>query len=178
MNNLIYESKTGTIYMLEVLVSKKKLLLADKWVNLIFDTYSKETSRFLKVQTNQFSNPVGHTVNTAANLLLDELTGSLNPGTVKPLLIDLIKIRAVQDFSPSKATGFIFLLKKVIREVFKEELYDKEYSDELFVLDSKIDQLALIAFDLYQECRETIYKIRLNEIKSGSVNVFAEAGIV
>lgn len=164
--------------MLEDLVSKKKLLLADKWVNLIFDTYSKETSRFLKVQTNQFSNPVGYAVNTAANLLLDELTGSLNPGTIKPLLIDLIKIRAVQDFSPSMATGFIFLLKKVIRDEFKEELYDKEYSDELFVLDSKIDQLALIAFDLYQECREKIYEIRLNEIKSGSVNVFADTGII
>lgn len=164
--------------MLADLVIKKKSVIVEKWVQLIFDTYSSETSRFLQVEKNQFSNPVGHIINVTANLLLDEMTGNVNPGTIKPLLIDFIKIRAVQDFSPSQATGFIFLLKNVIREEFIKETNDKIYFEELMEFESKIDQTALIAFDLYQECREKVYQIRLKEFKSGSLNVFAKADTV
>jgi hypothetical protein len=157
--------------MFNEIVAKKKSIIINDWIKLIFDTYSSETSKFLKVEKNQFSNPVGFTTSEAVNRLFDVLFGDVNPGNVKPLLLDLIKIRAVQDFTPSQATGFILLLKNAIRNEMRDDLDDLKVYDELLEFYSNIDKAALIAFDLYQECREKVYQIHLNEIKSNSLSV-------
>ncbi|MEJ2506824.1 MAG: hypothetical protein P8Y81_11250 [Ignavibacteriaceae bacterium] len=39
---------------------------------------------------------------------------------------------------------------------------------EFSKLESTIDRIALIAFDLYMEAKEKVFKIRVNEIKAGS----------
>jgi hypothetical protein len=158
--------------MFNEIVVKKKSVIVKNWIQLIFETYASETSTFLNVEKNQFSNPVGYTTSEAVDRLFDALISDVNPGTIKPLLIDLIKIRAVQNFTPSDATGFIFLLKKVIREDLNEELIDEQIYNDLLEFESKIDEVALIAFDLYQECREKVYQIHLNEIKTNSLSVF------
>ena len=98
--------------MLNDIVAKKKSGIVKNWIQLIFETYSSETSKFLNVENNQFSNPVGFTTSEAVNNLFDVLINEVSPGNVKPLLLDLIKIRAVQDFTPSQAAGFVLLIKK------------------------------------------------------------------
>jgi len=72
----------------------------------------------------------------------------------------------VQDFSPSQAIGFIFLLKKAIREVLESGIRGKPVLEEWMEFQSRIDQLALLAFDVYMECREKICEIRVNEAKA------------
>jgi hypothetical protein len=37
----------------------------------------------------------------------------------------------------------------------------------LSVLDSRIDKIALMAFDFYMDCRERLHQIRVNEVLSG-----------
>lgn len=161
--------------MIKDLILKKKSSIVEKWSQLIFKTYPEETSQFLQLENNRFTNPVGYNIVSAANLLFDELLNDINPGTVKPILLDIIKIRAVQDFTPSEAIAFIFLIKEVIREKLKEELKNAELCSELLRFESKIDRVALIAFDLFQECREKVHQIHLKEIKSNSMNVFGNA---
>lgn len=158
--------------MLNKIICKKKAEITNKWTNLIFETYSSETSKFLNVERNQFGNPVGFITSEAVNQLFDALMNEINPGIVKPLLVDLIKIRAVQDFTPSQAVGFIILIKVVVRNEIKNDLKEKNLYDELLKFESKVDKAALIAFDLYQECREKVYRIHLNEIKTNSLSVF------
>ena len=158
--------------MLNDIVTKKKSVIIKNWIQLIFETYSSETSKFLNLEKNQFSNPVGFTTSEAVNHLFDAIINDVNPGSVKPSLIDLIKIRAVQEFTPSQAVGFVFLLKKVIRDELIDELDETKIYNELLELYSKVDKAALIAFDLYQECREKVYQIHLNEIKTNSLSVF------
>jgi hypothetical protein len=158
--------------MLNDIVTKKKSVIIKNWIQLIFETYSSETSKFLNLEKNQFSNPVGFTTSEAVDHLFDAIINDVNPGSVKPSLIDLIKIRAVQEFTPSQAVGFVFLLKKVIRDELIDELDETKIYNELLELYSKVDKAALIAFDLYQECREKVYQIHLNEIKTNSLSVF------
>ena len=158
--------------MLNDIVTKKKSVIVKNWIQLIFETYSSETSKFLNLEKNQFSNPVGFTTSEAVDHLFDAIINDVNPGSVKPSLIDLIKIRAVQEFTPSQAVGFVFLLKKVIRDELIDELDETKIYNELLELYSKVDKAALIAFDLYQECREKVYQIHLNEIKTNSLSVF------
>ena len=55
------------------------------------------------------------------------------------------------------------LLKKAIREKLKEELQEARVVEELLEFESRIDEMALLAFDVYMQCREKIYQIRTRE---------------
>jgi hypothetical protein len=76
------------------------------------------------------------------------------------------RIRSIQDFPPSQAIGFIFLLKRAIQEVLKSGIQEKPVLEEWLEFQSRIDQLTLLAFDIYMECREKICEIRVNEAKA------------
>ncbi|MBZ0266311.1 RsbRD N-terminal domain-containing protein [bacterium] len=146
----------------EQIVIERKKVVAEKWQNLIFATYPAYSSDFLKNQQNQFMNPVGNRVKASAETLLDALFSEFSEDTLLPALNEFVKVRAVQEFTPSQAIGFVFLLKKVLREEFLEEVLQKELLNEWFTLESRIDKLALHTFDLYTRYRDSISDIRVN----------------
>jgi hypothetical protein len=84
---------------------------------------------------------------------------------VRPLLERIVRIQAVQDFTPGQAVGFLFRFKPVLREVWKEEGHDRLTAADLTRLESRIDEMALLAFDLYMECREQMYEIQAKEAR-------------
>lgn len=90
----------------------------------------------------------------------------------------MMRVRAIQDFSPSQAVGFIFCLKDVIRQEVGKGSRDEKIAAELLKLDSKIDTLALIAFDVYVKCREQVYELRTNEIKNRYSRLLQRAGLL
>ncbi len=152
--------------MVKELLRQKKKVIINKWVQSIFDTYPAETSDFLRLQKNQFSNPVGHIIGEAAESIFESVLTGNQVLEIKIVLNDIIKIRAVQDFLPSRAAGFIFCLKDIIREEIQMEI--KELSDftEFCEILTGIDRVALTAFDLYTAAREKVYQLRVNELKS------------
>ena len=152
--------------MLKDLLISKKSSIINSWIQLIVETYPSKTSSFLKSQKDRFSNPVGFTISNSAEKIFEEIINQNEIEKVKISLVDLIKIRAVQNFSPSEATGFIFLLKKVIRTELEREVIEGKILSELIEIESFIDTVALTAFDLYMDAKEKLYKIRINEIKS------------
>ena len=151
--------------MLYELLVKYKSSIVSKWIKLILDSYSIESSKFFNLEKNQFSNPVGNIISTNAASIFDEIVGSKDFEKISLLLTDIIKIRAIQDFSPSEAVGIVFLLKKVIREELNKEINQEKILDEITELEFVIDKTALIAFDLYMESREKVFQIRLNDEK-------------
>jgi len=157
---------------------QKKPLILNRWLDLIVETYPVDTTRFLKKQKDQFANPVGTTIAREIENLYQELLQGIDPDRAFPILDRIIRIRAVQDFSPSHAVAFIFLLKRVIREELKNEIRENRLSDELLTIESSIDDLALLAFDIYMKCREKIYEIRANESKRHVSRLLQRAGLV
>ena len=149
--------------MLCELLLKNKSSIVRKWIKLILDSYSIESSKFFDREKNQFSNPVGSTISTNAESIFDEICGGRDFEKITLLLTDFIKIRAIQDFTPSEAVGFVFLLKEVIREELSKELNQEKMSDEMVKLEFVIDKTALIAFDLYMQSREKVFQIRMSE---------------
>ncbi|MBT8386632.1 MAG: RsbRD N-terminal domain-containing protein [Ignavibacteria bacterium] len=139
--------------------------IVNKWIKLILDSYSTESSNFFNLEKNQFSNPVGNNISNNAASIFDEIVGSRDFDKITLLLTDIIKMRAIQDFSPSEAVGFIFPLKKIIREEFNKEINQQKLFDEIAELETVIDRVALIAFDLYMEAREKVFQIRMNEAR-------------
>ncbi len=150
---------------LETFLSEKKPAIAEKWFHLILATYPADTSNFLKNQKDRFTNPVGHTIHQGIEEILDELIHVVDIGKVSPFLDSILRVRAVQDFTPSQAVSFIFSLKSVIREELEGDKNFAVSPGELRELDSRIDSLALASFDIFERCREKLYEIKANELR-------------
>ena len=151
---------------LKNLLLQKKASILERWFDLILETYPAGTSKSLKREKDRFVNPVGQTISREIRVLYDGLIQGISTDQLSSSLNNIIRIRSVQDFPPSQAIGFIFLLKKAIREVLESGIQEKQVLEEWLEFQSRIDQLTLLAFDIYMECREKICEIRVNEAKA------------
>ncbi len=150
--------------MLENILAQKKKSILGKWLKSIADAHPAGSK--LLVDKDQFTNPVGHILSSEIEVLFDELlSGQIDSETTKVSLDALIRSRAVQDFSPGEAVGFVFLLKDAIRNELKGQVKEKGVATELMKFEEEIDNLACQAFNVYTGCRERINTIRINEIK-------------
>jgi hypothetical protein len=90
----------------------------------------------------------------------------------------LIRIRAVQDFSPSQAISFVFLLKKLLRDEFFSDLKAQGRLEDLLRFEAKVDNLAMMSFDIYTKSREMIYRMRVDEVKRSQSSLLRKAGMI
>ena len=116
---------------------------------------------------------MGLTISTEIETLYDEIISGDNMEKISSCLDSIIRIRAVQDFKPSQAVAFVLQLKQII----KEEL-GNDHSDEMRILDNRIDEVTLLAFDIYSACRQKISEIRVNEVKSQVGKLLERANLI
>jgi hypothetical protein len=160
------------------LLIREKTAITKRWFKLTIDTYPADTSKFLKSQKDPFANPVGRTIFRGLEALFDELVKDMNVANITAYLDPIVRIRAVQNFSPAQAVGFIFFLKRAVRESIGKEISQQPYINELRVFETKIDDLSLIAFNLYMQCKEKLYELKANEMKDRTFKAFERAGLV
>ncbi|MFO7557940.1 MAG: RsbRD N-terminal domain-containing protein [Desulfobacterales bacterium] len=163
---------------LKTLLEKNRSAILKKWFNAFASTYALDTSQFLKSQNDRFANPVGITVSEGLNSLFSQLVTEPDADRMREYLDPMIRIRAIQDFTPSQATSFILSLKSIIRDTLKKQLEKSDSEKKLPELDMKIDRLLLLAFDIYMECREKIYDLKANEEKNKVFKAFKRAGLI
>ncbi|OGW43598.1 MAG: hypothetical protein A2Y66_02330 [Nitrospirae bacterium RBG_13_41_22] len=160
------------------LLSEKKSAIVKKWFDSILNNYPSDASNFLKKQKDGFLNPVGHTIYQSIDGLFDEILHGWDFEKAYPYLNDILKIKAVQDFSPSKAVSFIYLLKQVIREELESDIRGNGLSEELKSFESQLDNLALLSFDIYMNHREKIFELKVNEIKNMTFGLLKRANLI
>lgn len=163
---------------LEELLLKKKPVILEKWFDLTIESYPPDTAKFIKAQKNRFANPVGHTISQGIEDLLNGLLNGSQSEQLCPYLDNVVRVRAVQNLTASQAINFIFLLKKVIRGELKNEIREGQLLSELLAFESKIDDLGLLAFDVYFKCREKIYEIRSTELRNRTYRLLKGANIL
>ena len=163
---------------LEKHLTRKKAHIVGRWLDLILETYPADAQSFLRKQKDRFANPVGTTITKEIENLYDELIQGLEPNRVSAFLDRIIRIRAIQDFSPSQALRFVFHLKKVIKEELQNEILEDRLSEELSVMESRIDDMALLAFDIYMKCREKLFEIQANAAKNQVSRLLKKAGVI
>jgi hypothetical protein len=151
---------------LKDLLSRNETAILKRWFNLILETYPADTATLMRKDKDQFTNPVGSTVSREIEVLFKKLCEGSQNERCQPSLDSILRIRSVQDFSPSQAVGFVFLLKRAIGETLKNEICKESVMDEWLKFQSSIDGLALQAFDAYMECREKICEIRINQARA------------
>jgi len=158
-------------------LAQKKSAILGRWLTTIYESYPPETAIFLQKEKDRFDNPVGYRVSEGLEGLYGALTQEMERAQVLTWLDEIIRIRALQDFAPSQALAFIFLLKNVIRQELADEIQQENLAAEILELESRIDGLALLGFDVYSKRREKIYEIRANEMKGRVSLLLRKAGV-
>lgn len=156
---------------LVTLLQQNREKILGQWTELVISTYPAITSQFLAKQKDRFQNPVGHTIEQGLEAVYDEIVSTMDTERLSQALDGMVRIRAVQDFTPSQAVKFVFELKAVIRRVVHDapEGLDNPYL--LGDIEMRVDRVALLAFDKYTECREQLHKVRTDEIKSQTMKL-------
>lgn len=131
--------------------------IAEQWFARVAETYPEQTARFLRQESDAFRNPVGSGLRDALTTLTEEVLGDMDASKIKAAIDTIIRVRAVQDFSPSEAVAFVFALKDVLGSATRATAAE---------VHSRVDRLALAAFDTYMNCREQIAQIRVREAKA------------
>jgi hypothetical protein len=135
--------------------AEKRSAILEQWLERTLASYPSQTAGFLRNERDRFRNPVGNTLKEGLATLLDEIVGEMDTAKIKPALENIVRLRAVQDFTAAQATSFVFALREI--------LYDNLEGDGPPNWQKRIDEMALLAFDLYMKCREEIYEIKARE---------------
>lgn len=136
---------------------QNKADIAELWLRRALLAYPSQSVEFLAAERDAFRNPAGSTIRRALDTLLDELLLGMDKSRVSEALDSLMQIRAIQGLEPSRALEFLFQLKDILR--------GRVSAAERESLDARIDELALLAFDLYVKYRERTYQARANEAR-------------
>lgn len=163
---------------LKNILSDKKSDILNLWIDHILDTYPADTANFLRDKKNRFTNPVGHSVSEGAEGIFDDLLNGRRQESVPVFLDNIIRIRAIQEFTPSQAISFVFFLKKIIRAELAKEAGGKGLSAGLTLLEDQIDSLGLLAFDIFMRCREKLYDIKANETRHMTFRLLQKANMI
>ena len=163
---------------LENLLVEKRSNIIKKWRGLIIDSYPPDTRRFLNREKSRFANPVGHIIQKEIETLYDQLVEREGLDKIAKCLDNIIRPRAVQDFKPSHAIAFVLGLKRLVREELKGRPIENGISDELYAFETGVDDVALLAFDIFSQCRQKIYEIRVKEVKNQVGKLLERANLI
>jgi hypothetical protein len=161
----------------EALFPDKGAALAKRWMGLIVATYPDDASGFLKKEQDRFRNPVGYTIGKAIGELARGLVSGRKAEELAEALDNIVRVRAVQDFKPSQAVGFIFLLKAAVRQELGAETLNDDSFGQWQMIEAKVDELALLVFDTYEECRRQIHEIQANELRNRTMKLLQRLNV-
>jgi hypothetical protein len=156
--------------MATILVDERETVL-EMWFDAIAKTYPRQTSDFLAKQKDRFRNPLGYAIERAIGPIYEQIVTDMNETELLDSLDGIVRIRSVQEFNPSEAVAFVFDLKTIIREVVGDRSIVLEQSGALAEIDSRIDRVAMLAFDKYMECRQKLFEIRTDEIRRQATHI-------
>jgi len=131
--------------------------IIESWLERVLRSDPGQSTAFLATERDPFRNPAGSTIRQALGILVDELLLGMDRGRITVAMDALMQIRAVQGLEPGHALEFLFQLKEILRSHL-------EGPEREFVND-RIDEVALLAFDLYMKYRERTYQARTNEAR-------------
>ncbi len=143
-----------------------------QWVDHTLSTY--QSSKFFRREGDKFANPVGGATKEALEALFLLLTKGADPKEFVPPIEKIMRIRAIQEFAPSVAVSPIHAVKHITRDLLAKDKERCHLVSELYDFEFAVDMAVLAAFDIYMECRERLYSVRLEEFRSGR-NIYTDS---
>jgi hypothetical protein len=161
---------------LRELLNERRPALCARWLDAVLGEYGEVTASRWRKERDRFANPIGHALSDGLPLLLDAVVGGRGAGErAMTALEDIVRIRSVQDLAPSRAVGFVYLLRAAVRQELGDALAGA-HAGELAELDARVEQLALVAFDTYVGLREHAYQLRQEELRRSVASILRRWG--
>jgi len=155
----------GAENALQALLQPHREVMAKRWADVVHGTYPFKTVGFLRTAGDRFTNPVGFCTIDTSKALMEAIFAQVpDEETIKKAVGEIIRVRAIQDFSPETAVGIFFAMKDIVRDVVMSAK-DKpaDCMTALWALESRIDAVALLAFGAYARSREALHRLRVEE---------------
>lgn len=159
------------------LLIERRSALGGRWLDAVLGEYGEVTAARWRKEKDRFANPIGHLLGEGLPELVDTVAAGREPGErALSALEGIVRVRSIQDLSPSRAVGFVYLLRRAIRDELAAELAGGAYAEELAEIDARIERLALVAFDTYVELRERMYRLRQEELRRSVASILRRWG--
>ncbi len=157
---------------LKDLLLQNRSTILTKWFEEALSAYPADSQNFFREKLNRFGNPVGSTIGESLEGLYGELLRGWEEEKILPFLDPMIRMRAVQQLSPSQAISFIPSLKKIVNLELAKEIQRNHLVEEFQEFAVEVDRLTFLSFDLYMSCREKVHAIKIKELKDSSEKVW------
>ncbi len=154
------------------LLEERKETIVERWVDAVLSAYPSDSAALFQAQRDPFANPLGHGVREGTRGIFRTILDGMDPEDLQTHLDKIVRIRAVQELTPSEALSFVFSLRSIVRDLIPEAMADARHREGLAEMDRKIDGVALAAFELYATRREEVGQLRINEVKRQVAWVF------
>ncbi len=158
---------------LKELLLEEKGQIVEAWVDEVLSSYPGDASKIFKKQKDRFANPIGFSVKNALWDIYKFLFEDEEIEKITGPLTQFVQMRSVQTFAPSDAVSIGHSLKKVVQKIARQEKVEDLAG--WYDFDHTVDILTYTLFDMYVDCRERLYKVRLEEFKSRN-NITTDAG--
>lgn len=167
---------------LKELLAKQADTIVERWFDAATAQYPPDTSSFIKNRQDPFHNPVGANTIKALKTITAQLLGDMDRESIKKAIDPAIRIRAVQKLSAAESVVFIFAFKSIVADLLQPQLSKSKAADDLWQqymeLNNHVDEVALIAMDVYSECREKLFSLQNHMEREGVYKAFRRAGLV
>ncbi len=141
------------------IILRQKQSIITQWRQSIIGSYPAESGSYLLENKNKFANPIGFTLANSLPVIVDAVIDGCLSADAKKSLDDIIKIRAVQEFKPSEAIGFVASLRAIVLSEISDEanLSDFLHTEKIF------NEINDYTINTYVCFKEKIYDIKANE---------------
>ncbi|MEL7565430.1 MAG: RsbRD N-terminal domain-containing protein [Dehalobacterium sp.] len=164
---------------MQIFFQEHKASILETWFDALLKSYSPEAARIFKREKDPFANPVGYNIHLGLEGVLDWLIKNDQEADVSAALDKVVRVLAVQDFTPSQAVSFLIVLKRIIKKQMNNHYRNQ---DEMWaywqVFDAQVDKLMLTAMDIYTDCREKLYQIKVDEANKRVFSILRRANVL
>lgn len=151
-------------------VAEEKILL--QWVGDFLKHHTLDSIGTSRTIDDEFLNPSGTLVQNVTKKLFHAFLGEdTQLEDIKKSLTDIIRLQAVQDLSPAQALLPFISLKQHIFLLVEKELNNQAAFLEYKEIIDRIDTVLLMAFDLFAQKKEELYRVRVKELKSAQSQI-------
>lgn len=161
---------------------EKRNLIIEKWFDALLNNYSPEAAKIFKREKDPFANPLGYNIHLGVEGILDWFEKEEKQDDVayvSAALDKILRILAVQELTPGQALSFIVTFKKIIKNLMRDYYKNKDAMwSEWQIFDERLDNLMLIAIEIYSNCREKLYQIKVDEANHRVYSLLRRANIV
>jgi hypothetical protein len=157
---------------LRSLLQERRTALCERWLDAVLAEYGELTATRWRKERDPFANPVGFELSKGLPRILDAVLDGAEPAPAAVKALEaLVKIRSIQDFTPSRAVGFVALLRGAIRDELGKELAEGAGREALALIEGRIERLTYLAFDMYVRTREQLHRIRQDELRRSVASI-------